>query len=311
LGSILQTSTGDASGDWLANVENVIGSAFADVFTGNSSNNTLDGGAGDDTFVASGGVDTIIGGAGTDILVLSGNRSNYSITNASGTITITDLRNNAPDGVETVTGVETFRFADGDMSSSNVATITSLAAPIVETFDNGSLSGWTGGTIVNVGNDFGSFLSSATGYNNPTINAPTLGIQNIQDVSKTFALSGSQSSATISFTFNRIDSWDTEQFRVWVNDTIVSQNAYAGNTNSNYADTTSDGGGSGTNLGFNFQNAWWDDEVVTYVITVNTTATSLKLGFGSTADDAWNNEAWGVDNLGHSGEPVRSFNDLL
>ncbi len=109
----LQTSTGDASGDWLANFENVIGSAFADTLTGNSSNNTLDGGAGDDTFAASGGVDTIIGGAGNDVLVLSGNRSNYSITNASGTITITDLRNNAPNGVETVTGVETFRFADG------------------------------------------------------------------------------------------------------------------------------------------------------------------------------------------------------
>ncbi len=96
LGINTQTSAGDASSDWIANIENVIGTAFADTLTGNSSNNTLDGGAGDDTFVASGGIDTIIGGAGNDVLILSGNRSNYTITNASGTITITDLRNNAP-----------------------------------------------------------------------------------------------------------------------------------------------------------------------------------------------------------------------
>ncbi len=137
-------------------------------------------------------------------MVLTGNRSNYSITNASGTFTIIDLRSNTPDGTETVTGVETFRFTDGDLSSSNVTTITSIAAPIVETFENGDLTGWSGGAIVTTNTDLGSFLASNSAFSSPgTYQAGTNGVQ---DVSKTFALSGTQSSVTIGFTFNEIDS---------------------------------------------------------------------------------------------------------
>ncbi len=292
LGINFQTSGGHASGDWIANVENVIGSAFADTLTGNSSNNTLDGGASDDTFIASGGIDTIIGGVGNDVLVLSGNRSQYAITNASGTFTITDLRNNAPDGVETVSGVELFRFADGELTSSNLTTITSIASPIVETFNDGNLSGWTGGTIVSTNSDFGSFLTSATTFNNSNTTAPSLGVQNVQDVHKTFNLSGNQTSVTISFTFNEIDSWDGENFLVWVNDVQVLANSFSQASTQNHANTTSDNGG-GVNIAF----GGWSDEFHTYVLTVNTTATTLKVGFGSGLDQQWNDEAWGVDNL--------------
>ncbi|MFN7890247.1 MAG: DUF4347 domain-containing protein, partial [Pirellula sp.] len=293
LGVNFQTSTGDASGDWIANVENVTGSAFTDTMYGNSGNNTLDGGAGDDIIFASGGIDTIIGGTGTDVLVLSGNRANYSITNNSGTYTVIDTRTSSPDGTETVTGVETFRFADGDMTSSNVATITALAAPIVETFDNGNLNGWTGGTLVTTNADFGPFLTSAATYNNQASTASALGIQNNQDVFKTFALSGNQSSVTISFTFNQIETWDNENFLVWVNDALTSSNNFVYNAAGNYANTTPDST-AGTNYGFATVN---QDLPNTYVITFNTTASSLKLGFGSQLDSNWGDEAWGVDNL--------------
>jgi choice-of-anchor C domain-containing protein len=284
LGINLQTSTGEASGDWIANVENVTGSAFADNLYGNSSNNVIDGGAGDDVIRASGGIDTIAGGAGTDVLILSGNRSNYTITNNSGTYTITDLRTNSPDGTNTVTGVETFRFADGDMTAAQVATITSLAAPIVETFDNGSLTGWTGGTIVTSDSNFGPFLASTAAQSSTVIN--------VQDVHKTFALSGNQTSVTISLTFNEIDSWDGENFLIWVNDTQVFANAFGQGATQNYSTTTSDNGGT-TNPGF----GGWTDEVHSIVLTVNTTATTLKLGFGSGLDQTFADEGWGVDNL--------------
>ncbi len=72
LGINFQTSLGEASGDWIANVENIVGSAYADILYGNSSNNTIDSGAGDDVIYATGGTDTIIGGAGNDVVVFSG-----------------------------------------------------------------------------------------------------------------------------------------------------------------------------------------------------------------------------------------------
>jgi Ca2+-binding RTX toxin-like protein len=255
----------------------------------------LDGGAGDDIIFASGGIDTIIGGTGTDVLVLTGNRANYSITNNSGTYTVIDTRTNNPDGTETVTGVETFRFADGDMTSSNVATVTSLAAPIVETFDNGSLSGWTGGTLVTSNSDFGPFLTSAAAYNNSGTPASSLGIQNVQDVYKTFSLSGNQTSVTISFTFNGIDSWDDEAFYVWANDVLVANNLNTTATLTDYTNTTPDSLFA-THYGFS-SGQWYTDQMYTYVLTVNTTSTSFKLGFGSGLDGNWNDEAWGVDNL--------------
>ncbi len=292
LGINLQASSGDASGDWIANVENVTGSAFVDNLYGNSGNNIIDGGGGDDVIYATGGTDTIIGGSGNDTLVLSGNRSNYTITSASGTITITDLRNSSPDGVETVTGVETFQFQDGTLSSSNVVTITSIATPNVETFDNGDLTGWTGGVIVTSDTNFGPFLTSAAAFNNPSSGANTLGIQNVQDVHKTFSLSGNQTSVTLSFTFNEIDSWDGENFLVWVNDVQVAANAHTQSAAQNYANTTPDNSGT-ANLAF----GGWSEELQTYVLTVNTTATTIKVGFGSGLEQNWNDEAWGVDNV--------------
>ncbi|MFN7318761.1 MAG: DUF642 domain-containing protein, partial [bacterium] len=60
-----QASAGEANGDWLANIENVIGSAFADTLTGNSGNNVLDGGAGN-TFTGSDSNDSYAGNTGND-----------------------------------------------------------------------------------------------------------------------------------------------------------------------------------------------------------------------------------------------------
>ncbi len=288
LGINSQTSSGDASGDWIANIENVTGSGLADTLTGNSSNNTIDGGAGDDVIYVSGGSDTIVGGTGTDVVVFTGDRASYSITNNAGTYTVVDLRIASPDGTQTISGVETFRFTDGEKASA----YASIAAPIVETFDNGNLTGWTGGTIAASDSNFGPFLTSAAAFNSPGTAATALGIQNVQDVYKTFSLSGNQTSVTISFTFNEIDSWDGENFLVWVNDVQVSANAFGQGTAQNYTNTTSDNGGT-IGLGF----GGWTDEPHTYVLTINTTATTLKIGFGAGIEQNWADEAWGVDNV--------------
>jgi len=54
--------------DTVIDVENVIGSSFADTLTGNSGANTLFGNDGDDVLDGRGGADTLFGGNGNDIL---------------------------------------------------------------------------------------------------------------------------------------------------------------------------------------------------------------------------------------------------
>ena len=59
---------GDALGDTLDDIENVIGSPQADIIIGDENANVLDGRGGDDILEGRGGNDTLIGGAGADML---------------------------------------------------------------------------------------------------------------------------------------------------------------------------------------------------------------------------------------------------
>ena len=59
-------SGGDAQGDILTNIENVMGSTYNDFITGNSGNNLLQGYDGNDSLTGGAGADTLDGGAGTD-----------------------------------------------------------------------------------------------------------------------------------------------------------------------------------------------------------------------------------------------------
>ena len=61
-----KASGGDAAGDRLNAIENLIGSAFGDVLVGDRGVNTLRGGAGNDQLDGRAGADTMIGGAGND-----------------------------------------------------------------------------------------------------------------------------------------------------------------------------------------------------------------------------------------------------
>jgi Ca2+-binding RTX toxin-like protein len=59
---------GDAQGDTLVGIENLLGSTGADTLLGAATDDQIDGGAGDDTLVGRAGNDHLIGGAGNDIL---------------------------------------------------------------------------------------------------------------------------------------------------------------------------------------------------------------------------------------------------
>ena len=60
---------GDATGDTLTNIENLIGSAHNDILVGNGQANTLTGNGGNDLLWASSGDDLLTGGPGADRLV--------------------------------------------------------------------------------------------------------------------------------------------------------------------------------------------------------------------------------------------------
>jgi Ca2+-binding RTX toxin-like protein len=61
-------SGGNAQGDVLHNVENLIGTSAADTLIGSSDSNTLNGGAGNDTLYGVDSNDVLVGGAGADHL---------------------------------------------------------------------------------------------------------------------------------------------------------------------------------------------------------------------------------------------------
>jgi Ca2+-binding RTX toxin-like protein len=87
----LQTGTasgGDGEGDTttthqfdkLVNIENVIGSKFADTLIGNTGVNVLSGAAGDDTLAGGGGADTLNGGAGLDMAAYYGSATGVNVS---------------------------------------------------------------------------------------------------------------------------------------------------------------------------------------------------------------------------------------
>ncbi|MCV6592972.1 MAG: hypothetical protein OIF48_08485, partial [Silicimonas sp.] len=100
--------------------DTAIGGSGADTIHGHDGSDSLSGGAGDDLLEGGAGDDTLDGGTGNDVAEFSGAWSDYAITESGGTYTVTDLRSGSPDGTDTITNVETFRFADGDRNPAEV-----------------------------------------------------------------------------------------------------------------------------------------------------------------------------------------------
>ena len=95
---------GDADGDILRSIENLVGSRFNDVLIGNSLANYLHGGAGDDTLIGGGAGDTLSGGDGRDA-------ADYS--NSAAAVTV-DLSRTLP------------QFSLGDASEDTLISIEDL-----------------------------------------------------------------------------------------------------------------------------------------------------------------------------------------
>ena len=83
------SNTGDAAGDTYNSIENIKGSAFTDIITGDGSNNILDGGTGGNNIITGGaGNDTLIGGAGNDTYVFAAGSAFDTLNDTNGVDTL-------------------------------------------------------------------------------------------------------------------------------------------------------------------------------------------------------------------------------
>jgi serralysin len=113
-------ANGDAQGDTLSSIENIIGSAFADMLTGNASANTLDGRSGNDTLVGGAGADALIGGAGRDTADYSSSAAGVTVNLLTGSGSGGDAQGDTLSGIENIIGSAFADVLTGDSGANTL-----------------------------------------------------------------------------------------------------------------------------------------------------------------------------------------------
>ena len=180
----------------------------------------------------------------------------------------------------------------GNSAFSNVQSVT-VDTKVVDSFN--SADGWINGSI----NSSSSYYGSVLGFYANGIKS------NGQDTWKVFDL-GDQAAA-LSFDLARIDTWDNESFRVYINDQIAFERAFLGWQAISSA--------SGSTNGFSWSIApkddisfyagqnvpdldWTLDQTATITISIPAGLATAKIGFGSTLDGLTiTDEAYAIDNF--------------
>jgi hypothetical protein len=157
-------------------------------------------------------------------------------------------------------------------------------------FENGA-GFWVGGVTDGSQDAFGGILGPYGGSNGDEI------------VTRTFDLLSGYDYATVEFDMLAIDSWDNEEFIIFVDGSPVSSYNFAWQQDGvTGAWTTSDPNfnisitpnGSRSQLGYSSN---WSDQVYSVSVQVTNPGPSMSIGFGSTLDQSVADESWGVDNL--------------
>ena len=138
---------GDANGDILVQIENIIGTAFNDTITGNALDNRIDGGAGNDTLNGGDGNDVLVGGAGADTMIGGNGIDTADYSGASAAITLVSA---------TVSGLPGFVGQAGDANGDILVQIENIIGTAFNDMITGNaldnvLDGGAGADTINGG----------------------------------------------------------------------------------------------------------------------------------------------------------------
>lgn len=139
---------------------------------------------------------------------------------------------------------------------------------------------------------------------------PYGGSDGAEVVTRTYDLMSGYDHAVIEFDLHALDSWDNEQFILFVDGNPISSHRFAWQSDGVTGSwTTSDGNysvtiepsGDRANIGYNPD---WVDQSFNVRVEVTDPGPSMTVGFGSTLNQDVYDESWAVDNVA-----VTSTND--
>jgi Ca2+-binding RTX toxin-like protein len=309
------TATGGAGSDKLFSIQGAIGSAFNDVFTGDSNDNTFSGGNGNDTFFTGVGNDVFDGGLGTDLV-------NYAALSSAVTVNlVTGDVDAGSHGTDTLSAVENVTTGSGNdtivaSDEANVITAGTGTDTVSYEFSSGAVTAnLATGIVTGSGGDTLSAVENVIGSAFDDILTGSAGNNTIVGGAGDDTITGAGGTDTIDY------SAETNAVTVNLNtgsavgvdsgtDTLITiENAIGGSGNDlfiNSAASNSFAGGSGTDE-LNFAAA---GSAVTINVNAGTASgqgtdsfSSIESFTGSTLNDIFNASAAADDQTfdGNSG----------
>jgi Ca2+-binding RTX toxin-like protein len=159
---------GDAQGDTVSSVENVIGSAYNDSVVGTNTDNKLDGSFGNDLIFGMGGNDVLIGGIGADTIYGGDGNDTVSYAGSFEGVKVAFASGSYRFGLNTV--LVTAGFTGGDAEGDTVLDVeNAIGTDYADVLYGDALNNWFeggGGIDVLVGNEGDDVLMGGLGNDN-------------------------------------------------------------------------------------------------------------------------------------------------
>ncbi|PIV73563.1 MAG: hypothetical protein COW55_12720 [Rhodobacteraceae bacterium CG17_big_fil_post_rev_8_21_14_2_50_65_11] len=194
-------------------------------------------------------------------------------------------------------GVETLANDINAALTGEIVNASFARSSYFDDFESGA-GFWVGGQTDDSEDAYGGILG------------PYGGTDGVEAVTRTYDLMSGYDMAVVEFDLHAIDSWDNEDFIVFIDGEPVSSHNFRWQEDGATGGwTTSDGNyvvsiepnGPRQHTGYNPD---WTDQSYSVRVEVTDPGRSMSVGFGSTLTQSLDDESWAVDNVG-----VTSTND--